>query len=303
MNLTPYTFLQVKNMNPTPHIRYLRFAYVLAIVFTFAPPISFLNKYKMNKWIIKINTLYLILMVIAIPVGVVFSTEKQIFFSPIKTYSQIVLQTFCTILKTITLVIGALWNQKVNRKFEMLFQRIEEIDEIFKFSRSLNIKFLIEIILIQLFFCAILVLEANLWLETNTELYLCFLCGRYVTYGIIILTVLMGNLALVFKRRFRFVNQKLLNYQHQCSYFNWIKLIEIYISLNRSILYFNEIFGWRLLLTIGISLISILECINYLVRYEEKDFETYGSGIIIFSFISTGLWLVSNIIRKSPVLI
>lgn len=181
-----------------------------------------------------------------------------------------------------------------------LIKSIRQLDFIFIYKENNNDnKFLFLItLIIQSALCASIITSTLYTLGFNNELivYILFFSAKIKINFAYIPLILICFISVSIKRRFYFFNQQLENLFYISRNVHTLNIIErklkTYKIMNNVIKYFNEIFGWQILLIYAVMLTGQLKYVNNLLCVYSKV-SYYTTGLLFPNFLLTCIFLVS----------
>lgn len=311
-------------------ISYMKQVYKLANILALAPPYNFDYIEKNN--LVGTYKYYPIAMAIFVTTTYVYGMYgivKKVF--PLAQTTTIVIQVlfylFIVSSNLMSMLGGGFYNWKAWNEMLDIFAKV---DSQVGFSRiqkkSVITAFYIHIIcghalLLSVYSFDIYVGSTNY----GMNIYQHYLCVRYQYYFIFIEVILMCNFAISIKQRFKYFNKmlKTISTNNNKKIFvvktksisyavptelnsfglnNLKSITRMFTVLSELIHLYNKIFGWQILILLGMVLLSLLESFNFIMVYGISVKETFGQNspfdMICLSLLTTFVFLVNISLLK-----
>lgn len=193
--------------------------------------------------------------------------------------------------------------------FNTFFVLLKKIDQYFANKNSNQQKshlITVELYVSQLYFLILLLYEAYIWIKyIGIDMYCATLMRDIPMYAIFVNGLLINNYILLFKSRFRMINDTLrkqkvsisskLSLQHSQVFYEVKNIRNIYCKLCALINFFNDIFGWSIFILCAATLMGLIKMTGWLVSITTADNSVYvGKKILAVDFIAlVVLWGVT----------
>lgn len=161
--------------------------------------------------------------------------------------------------------------------------------------------FEMELILCHILVCGYIIYDANMWIRSYGTYYHLYVFQRIQYYYIMISAMMVCFFSTVLKYNFKNLNGCIAD---SCNSFKFITSCDIndashyYSRLVKRVDLYNEIFGHRIFFIIAISLVGLLEAVNYVLTYvvypqSNGLDDQFRTEILINAFLEGVLMLVS----------
>lgn len=235
---------------------------------------------------------------------------------------QILYYLFIMILNVITVFGSFIQNKLSWKKMLDTFKKLDSQINLMAKKRLLISTFNLQIIVGHLLLITVLGYDAYVGQDAyGIELFQYFICIKLEFYLIFITVILMCHFALAIKNRFESFNEILrkitiantpyiiskksnsispININIFTSKGNLKNITRMFSTLSELVNLYNKIFGWQILVLMGIVLMALLESFNFIMVYGIASKEVFGKNLpadmIARSLASTLMFLVNIMI-------
>lgn len=270
-------------------INSLRPIYKFASIFGMAVNFDGENAKKRQK---KIKWIHFCSLMLILPLSTTFTILINVDFFfitrldiTIIEVSIMILLIYCTLSTLIqTFTKHNLWVE--------FFSQFKLVDCKLYFTKDVSRLILLKFILSHIFLVMYFVFDYFAWLNVDFLFYMYWLPYKLSMYTIFLSCDMICNFAKVLYDRLVFLRKKLeSSYSSKFYYQQYLALsLSCYKNLRKSVELFNVLFGKRLLISIGMALIHMLEYLDILFTSSMKDIMLSNET---FTLLQTSIWMVN----------
>lgn len=316
-------FKHIKVLNEKRNvISYIKPIYQLANFLALSPPYNFdyiEKKTKAGNY--KYYPVIFVSFIISAYCYGMYGSVKKIY--PYSQTTTVVIQILFYFLIVLSNVISMLgggfyswksWNLMLDT-----FSKVDSQVNFYKSESTSNKTFYFQIFVGHVFLFIVFGFDIYVGVENyGMDIYQYYMCVRFQLYFILIEVILMCNFAISIKKRFKYFNDILRKISWNENKLFVIKskqksitslslnsfgkltdlksITRMFTVLSELVELYNKIFGWQILILMGIVLLSLLESFNFIMVYGISTKETFGRkspiDMIALSLLTTAMLLV-----------
>lgn len=275
-------------------IRFLRYLYLINAFCGFMPFYDFEERRLKSGLFYKIHPIFTVIIRIAFATFLIIELQKM------DVYSEMIQRTLFYLENTAILCVSiiptvqlTIFKRKSLRDLFGNFHKTDDVIANLKETSAITTdngffdSFLIEIVVFQLIFSALLIANFCLKPMNMSTTYTFSIIGAILLIMNQLFLYLMCNIALALRSRFQHLNDMILNLTKCDLTTMTLKSMQVhgfFTTLLETVYMYNDIFGWSILLFVAAMFVGFLNCFANLMTINEIDhmaLENFAAIVIL----------------------